>query len=91
MSPESAGPGQGCTFRFHIRAAVVAGRSRPRLATAKAMIDPQLAARHPAAHPAETTPALEARPACWFRWPHGRRRRQRAAGARAWRKTYDLR
>ena len=48
MSAESAGAGQGCTFRFHIRAeAVAAEASASARPTGKAAIDPQMAARHP--------------------------------------------
>ena len=49
MTAQSDGAGQGCTFRFHIRAEAVA--TSPAAATAKAAgkvsIDPQMAARHP--------------------------------------------
>ena len=48
MTAESAGPGQGSTFRFHIRAqAVASGATAARAPAAKITIDPQMAARHP--------------------------------------------
>jgi signal transduction histidine kinase/CheY-like chemotaxis protein/tetratricopeptide (TPR) repeat protein len=47
MTAESPGAGQGCTFRFHIRAAAVAmSPAAPRPAAASA-IDPGMARRHP--------------------------------------------
>jgi CheY-like chemotaxis protein len=48
MSAESEGAGRGCTFRFHVRAAAVAGAEpAAQAATAKAALDPQMAVRHP--------------------------------------------
>ena len=48
MTADSAGAGQGSSFRFHIRAEAVAGTAatgaRP---SGKAAIDPQMATRHP--------------------------------------------
>ncbi|MCA3251856.1 MAG: response regulator [Rubrivivax sp.] len=47
MTAESPGAGQGCTFRFHIRAEAVAmAPAAPRPAAASA-IDPGMARRHP--------------------------------------------
>ncbi len=46
MTAESAGPGTGCTFRFHIRAEAVAEAPIAKPAP-KATIDPQMATRHP--------------------------------------------
>ena len=47
MSVESAGPGSGCTFRFHIRAEAVAGAAGAVKSGAPFRIDPQMASRHP--------------------------------------------
>ncbi len=47
MSAESAGAGQGSTFRFHIKAEPVANAAALNQAAAKTTIDPQMAARHP--------------------------------------------
>jgi signal transduction histidine kinase/ActR/RegA family two-component response regulator len=50
MTAESDGAGQGCTFRFHIRApavATAAGKPAAQVATAKSVLNPQLAGRHP--------------------------------------------
>jgi signal transduction histidine kinase/ActR/RegA family two-component response regulator len=46
MSAESAGPGRGCTFRFHIRAEKVDAKPVVRTAAAAAP-DPETARRHP--------------------------------------------
>jgi signal transduction histidine kinase/CheY-like chemotaxis protein len=46
MTAESEGVGQGCTFRFHIRAETVAAQASAKPA-AKTAMDPGMAARHP--------------------------------------------
>ena len=46
MTVESAGEGQGSTFRFSIRAPAVTVPA-PRVATAKRVVDPTMAERHP--------------------------------------------
>ncbi|MBN8505902.1 MAG: response regulator [Burkholderiales bacterium] len=47
MSAESAGPGQGSTFRFHIRVAAVAAPAEDAKPAGTASADPAMAARHP--------------------------------------------
>ncbi len=47
MGVESAGAGQGSTFRFHIKAEAVAVEATAAKSTGKTGIDPQMAARHP--------------------------------------------
>jgi signal transduction histidine kinase/ActR/RegA family two-component response regulator len=47
MTAESAGAGQGCTFRFHIQAEPVAIAVAAEKAASKTAIDPQMATRHP--------------------------------------------
>jgi signal transduction histidine kinase/CheY-like chemotaxis protein/putative methionine-R-sulfoxide reductase with GAF domain len=47
MHAESDGPGQGCTFCFHIQAEAVEATVPSYKPAAKATIDPQMAQRHP--------------------------------------------
>ena len=47
MTAESAGPGQGCTFCFRIRAEAVAAQPQAAKSAAKAALDPHMAVRHP--------------------------------------------
>ena len=47
MSAASDGPGQGSTFRFHIRAPFAAMAAIAPAARPKTTLDPQMAARHP--------------------------------------------
>jgi signal transduction histidine kinase/ActR/RegA family two-component response regulator len=47
MHAESEGPGEGCTFRFHIQAEAVQATAPSSKPAAKSAIDPQMATRHP--------------------------------------------
>jgi signal transduction histidine kinase/putative methionine-R-sulfoxide reductase with GAF domain/FixJ family two-component response regulator len=47
MHAESEGPGQGCTFCFHIQAEAVQAAAPSSKPAAKAALDPQMATRHP--------------------------------------------
>ncbi|MFN5165064.1 MAG: response regulator [Pseudomonadota bacterium] len=47
MTAESPGAGQGCTFRFHVRAEAVAMSPAAARAAAASAIDPGMARRHP--------------------------------------------
>jgi CheY-like chemotaxis protein len=47
MTAESAGAGQGCTFRFHIQAETPAQQTTAAKPTAKTAMDPGMATRHP--------------------------------------------
>ena len=47
MTAHSAGPGQGSTFSFSIRAPAVVGEASAQALRPKAQLDPQMAARHP--------------------------------------------
>jgi CheY-like chemotaxis protein len=47
LTAESGGAGQGCTFRFHIKAQAVAATVAADKPATKTALDPQMAARHP--------------------------------------------
>ncbi len=47
MHAESEGPGQGCTFHFHIQAEAVSATAPGAKPAAKAALDPQMAQRNP--------------------------------------------